>query len=51
MYQLGEVRSDGKKAAMSEGKHAGDETLAGGKRHLRDDPRKSLKCTFLVCFS
>jgi len=29
---------------MNEGKHAVEETMAGCKRHLHDDPKKSLKC-------
>jgi len=32
---------------MNQGKHAVDETLTGSKRHLHDDPKKSLKCNFL----
>ena len=44
----GEVSWARKESGMNEGKHAVDETLAGCKRRLHDDPKKSLKCNVLV---
>ena len=33
---------------MNEGRHADEAMMAGCKRHLHEDPKKSLKCTVLV---